>query len=281
MKKWKNLAGAIPMLVWLGVLVGCPLIYVVVLSFATRGPTGLVVFEWSIQNYIRIFDPKHLRIFGLSMGMAALTSLATLLVGYPFAYFTAKLGKRKRMLILLLVMIPFWTSSLLRTYGWIILLQTQGLLNTALQALGLIQEPVRYMYNYGTVLLVTVYMLLPFMILPIFNAVDKLDWAVPEAARDLGAKRSQAFWHIILPLTAPGILGGVTLVFIPAVGLFFISDLLGGAKTMLLGSLIRDQFGSGRNWPFGSALSVLMMLGVMLFIWIYTRLAKGSEGGLF
>jgi len=276
----RQYAPAIPLVVWLGVFVGLPLVYVFVLSFTTRGATGLVEYRFTLDNYMRIFDPMYLRVFGQSLGMAVVTSALTLLIGYPFAYFTAKL-KRMRFIILLLVMIPFWTSSLLRTYGWLVILQTQGVLNSLLQTLGLINEPVRFMYNYGAVQLVTVYMLLPFMILPIYNVVDKLDPAIPEASRDLGATRAQTFLRVTLPLTVPGIVGGVTLVFIPAVGLFFISDLIGGAKTTLIGGLIRDQFGAARNWPFGSALSVMMILGVLLCVWVYSRLSKDSKGGLF
>jgi len=281
MKKIAKIVGAIPMLCWLGVLVGVPLIYVIVLSFMTRGPAGTVVYRFTLENYARIFEPNYLRIFGVSLGTAAATTALTLLIGYPFAFCTAKLPKRTRSFVLLLVMIPFWTSSLLRTYGWIILLQTNGLLNTVLQGIGLLAEPVTYMYTFGSVQLVTVYMLLPFMILPVYNAVDKLDPSLPEASRDLGAKRWETFLRVTLPLTAHGIIGGVTLVFIPAVGLFFISDLLGGAKMMMLGGLIRDQFGSAGNLPFGAAVSVIMMIGVMLCVGLYSSVSKDAEGGLF
>ena len=281
MKKIAKIAGAIPMLCWLGILVGLPLIYVVVLSFLTRGPAGTVIARFTLENYARIFEPNYMRIFVISLGTAAVTTALTLLIGYPFAYATSKLKPRTRSFILLLVMIPFWTSSLLRTYGWIIILQTKGLLNTVLIALGVLTEPVTYMYTFGSVQLVTVYMLLPFMILPVYNAVDKLDPSLREASRDLGAKRWETFLRVTLPLTAHGIVGGVTLVFIPAVGLFFIADLLGGATMTMLGGLIRDQFGSAGNLPFGAAVSVIMMLGVMLCVWLYSHVSKDAEGGLF
>jgi len=281
MKKIAKVAGVIPVFCWLGVLVGVPLIYVLVLSFLTRGPAGTVIARFTLENYARIFEPMFLRIFGISLGTALITTVLTLLIGYPFAYITAKLKPRTRSLLLLLVMIPFWTSSLLRTYGWIILLQTNGLLNTILQGIGLIAEPITYMYTFGSVQLVTVYMLLPFMILPVYNAVDKLDPSLPEASRDLGAKRWETFLRVTLPMTAQGIVGGVTLVFIPAVGLFFIADLLGGATMTMVGGLIRDQFGSAGNLPFGAAISVVMMLGVMLCVGLYSGVSKNSEGGLF
>jgi len=270
------------MLCWFGVLVGCPLIYVFVLSFMSRGPTRNVVFRFTVDNYMRIFDPLYLRIFGVSLAVAVLTSLVTLLIGYPFAYFTAKLNKRLRLIVLLLVMIPFWTSSLLRTYGWMIILQTEGgVLNNVLQFLGLTQTSIRFMYNYGAVLTVTVYMLLPFMILPIYNSVDRLDPSMLEASRDLGARRFETFWRVTLPMTMPGIIGGVTLVFVPAVGMFFISDLIGGGQTTLAGMAIYEQAIKLGDLPAASALSVVMMFVVLLFIGLYARVSKNTEGGLF
>jgi len=281
MKTWRKRIGAVPTLCWMGVLVGCPLMYILVLSFMTRAPGGAVVYRFTMENYARIFDTRNLYMFGVSIGSAVLTSVLALAVGYPFAYFTARLRKRRRVLVLLLVMIPFWTSSLLRTYGWILILQRDGVLNNVLTAMRLIEEPLRMMPSFGAVQLVTVYMLLPFMILPIYNAVDRMDKSLPEASRDLGAKRGQTFWRVTLPLTMPGIVGGVSLVFISSVGMFFVSDLMGGAKVRLLGNMVRDQFTSSSNLPFGAALSVVMMLGVLMCLGLYAAVSKDSDGGIF
>ena len=281
MKKWKDRVGAIPLLCWMGVLVGCPLIYILVLSFMTRAPGGAVVYRFTTENYARILDARNLRMFGVSIGTAMLTSLLALLVGYPFAYYTARLRKRLRGLVLLMVMIPFWTSSLLRTYGWVLILQMDGVLNSVLQALRLIDQPLRMMPSAAAVQFVTVYMLLPFMILPIYNSVDRMDKSLIEASRDLGAKRTKTFWRVTLPLTMPGIAGGVTMVFISAVGMFFVSDLVGGARVRSLGNMVRDQFTSSSNLPFGAALSVVMMLSVLICTVLYAAVSKDSDGGIF
>ncbi len=265
---------------WIAIFILCPLIYVFGLSFLTREPSGNVVFEFTLDNYSRIFSATYFKVFIFSIVIALTTSLFSLLVGYPFAYFVAKLNKKFRFFVVLLVMIPFWTSSLLRTYGWIILLQPIGVINSLLMWIGVINEPLQLMNNYITVLVATIYMLLPFMILPIYNAVEKLDKSLLEASYDLGASRIKTFFNITLPLTLPGIFAGFTLVFIPAVGLFFISDLLGGAKTMLLGNLIRDQFTTARNWPFGGALAIVMLIIVLFFVNLYRKFSK-DLGGLF
>ena len=277
----KKHAAGIPVFIWMGVLVGCPLIYIFVLSFLTRGPSGAVVFQFTLENYARIFEPVNLRIFGESIFAAVATSLVTLLIGYPFAYFTSRLNKKIRLYVLAFVMIAFWTSSLIRTYGWIIILQNNGVFSNLLQFLGVISSPRRFMYSFPSVLLVTVYMFLPFMILPVYNAVEKIDPSLYEASYDLGAGRLKTFAKITLPLSKAGIAGGITLTFIPSVGLYFISDLVGGAKTMLLGNLIKNQMESARNWPFGAALSVVMLVLVLLFIIIYLAVAGDNGEGLF
>lgn len=272
---------SVPIIIWMTLLVGCPLIFVFVLSFLSRDYFGNIEFTFTFENYLRIFDPLYINIFITSIFIALTTALITLLIGYPFAYFTARLKRKTRNLILMLVMIPFWTSSLLRTFGFITLLRNDGIINRILISLNIIQTPITFLYNHTVVMAGTVYMLLPFMILPIYNSVEKLDNSLLEASTDLGAGRFRTFINITLPLTLPGIIGGVTLVFIPAVGLFFISDLLGGSKTMLLGNLIQSQFQSARDWPFGAALSVIMMVGVLLCLVFYNLASKrsGQSGG--
>lgn len=281
MKKLKQNAPAIPILVWIGLLVGIPLIFVVVLSFLSRDNLGNIVFKFTLDNYRRIFDPIYLKVFLNSFLLALLTGVTTLLIGYPVAYFTASLESKKRSLAIALIMLPFWISSLLRTYGWIILLGNTGIINNILLKLNIIKEPLNMMYKFSTTLIGTAYMLIPFMIIAIYNSVDKLDKSLLEASADLGAGRWKTFFNITLPLTIPGIAGGFTLVFIPALGLFFISDLLGGGKTIFLGNIINAQVTKGRNKPLAAAFSVGMIVLVLIILFIYSRVTKDNREGLF
>ncbi|MFY9493744.1 MAG: ABC transporter permease [Limnochordia bacterium] len=281
MERFKQNLLAIPILVWIGIFVGIPLIFVVVISFASRDSLGNIVWEFSLDNYKRMLDPIYLRVFLNSFLLAVLTGVVTLVIGYPVAYITANLPPKKRALSLGLIMLPFWISSLLRTYGWVILLGNSGIINHALMALGIIDQPLPMMYRFGTTLVGTAYMLIPFAIIAVFNSVDKLDRSLLEASYDLGASRVQTFWRITLPLTIPGIAGGFTLVFIPSLGLFFISDLLGGGRTIFLGNLINTQVTRGRNRPLGAAFAVGMFVLVLLVIAIYARTVKENREGLF
>lgn len=281
MKNLKQNALAIPILVWIGLLVGVPLIFVVVLSFLSRDNLGNIVFKFTLENYKRIFDPIYLKVFLNSFLLATLTGLITLLIGYPVAYITANLEPKKRSLAIALIVLPFWISSLLRTYGWIILLGNNGIINNILLALNIIKEPKVMMYKFSTTLIGTAYMLIPFMIIAIFNSVDKLDKSLLEASYDLGASKWETFFNITIPLTIPGIAGGFTLVFIPALGLFFVSDLLGGGKTIFLGNLINTQVTKGRNKPLAAAFSVGMIVLVLIILFIYNRVTKDDGEGLF
>ncbi|NLZ93580.1 MAG: ABC transporter permease [Firmicutes bacterium] len=281
LKKIKQNAPAVPIFVWTGLLVGIPLIYVVVLSFLSRDNLGNVVFEFTLENYKRIFDPVYLKVFYNSFLLAALTGLITLFIGYPVAYFTANLEPKRRSLAMGLIILPFWISSLLRIYGWIILLGNKGLINNLLLKFNIIKEPLIMMYNFGTTLVGTAYMLIPFMIIALFNSVDKLDRSLLEASYDLGASKWKTFFNITLPLTMPGIAGGFILVFIPSLGLFFISDLLGGGKNVFLGNLINAQVTKGRNKPLAAAFSVGMIVLVLIVLYIYNRITKDKKEGLF
>ena len=209
--------------------------------------------------------------------MAFITCFITLILGYPFAYFVANIKSRFRLLVLLLVMIPFWTSSLLRTYGLKVLLNTNGVINSLLLWLGAIDSPIKFMNTRFAVMVGMVYMLLPLMIFPVYNAIAKLDRSLIEASYDLNAGKFVTFAKITLPLTLSGIIGGLTLVFIPAVGLFFISDLLGGSTVMLIGNLINNQINSARNWPFGAALAVVLLLITLGMVFAYSRTSKNME----
>jgi spermidine/putrescine transport system permease protein len=280
-KSLKQNAPAIPIFVWIGLLVGTPLIFVVGISFLSRDNLGNIVFTFTLENYKRMFDPVYLKVFLNSFFLATLTGLITLLIGYPVAYITAGLKSRKRSLAIALIILPFWISSLLRTYGWIILLGNTGIINNILLSLNIIEKPFVMMYKFSTVLIGTAYMLIPFMIIAIFNSVDKLDKSLLEASYDLGAGKLKTFFKITIPLTIPGIAGGFALVFIPALGLFFISDLLGGGKTMFLGNLINTQITKGRNKPLAAAFSVGMIALVLIILFIYNRLTKDNKEGLF
>lgn len=266
-----------PLYVFTIVFVALPMVYLLVLSFLTRADTWGVVGELTMDNYAKIFKPVYLRTFVESFQLAALTTLFTLLVGYPFGYFMARLQARAKKLMMLLVVVPFWTSALMRMYGWIIMFRSNGLIDKLLMGLGATQEPLRLLYTYPAVLVGMVYSLLPFMILAVYSSTEKMDWTLVEAARDLGATRFQAFWTVTVKMTLPGILSGVVLVFIPSMGLFFIADILGGGKVMLVGNLIQNQLQSARDWPFAAALAVVLMVFTSLMIWLYRRVTKVKD----
>ena len=281
MKRIKQNLPAFPILGYLLLLVGIPLLLVVILSFLTRDSLGNIIFEFTPDNYRKMFDPVYLRVFLNSFSLALFTGLITLLVGYPVAYFTAGLEQKRRSFVILLIMLPFWISSLLRTYGWTILLGKEGLINNVLMFFNIIDQPLNMMYKFGTVLTGTAYMLVPFMIISIYNSVDKLDRSLLEASYDLGGGKWKTFFNITLPLTTPGIARGFTLVFIPALGLYYISDLLGGGNTMFLGNLINNMATRGRNRPLASAFAVGMILLVLLVLFIYGRVTKSGKESLY
>ncbi len=280
--KLKQNAPAIPILVWIGFLVGVPLVFVIVLSFLSRDSMGNVVVQFTLSNYKKMFAPIYLKIFFNSFLLATLTGLITLVIGYPVAYFTSNLSPKKKSLSIALIMLPFWISSLLRTYGWIILLGKTGIINNVLLKLNIIQTPFNMMYKFGTILVGTAYMLVPFMIIAIYNSVDKLDQSLLEASYDLGASKARTFFNVTLPLTLPGIAGGFTLVFIPSLGLFFISDLLGGGMNLFLGNVINAQVTKGRNKPLAAAFSIGMIVLVLIILGLYGKITKDKKGeGLF
>ncbi len=269
----------IPLYLWSVVLVALPLLYVVGVSFFARGATWGVSDTLTLDNYRMLFDPTYLKVFGRSILISAETSAIALLLGYPFAYCMAKSSPKRRTMLMVLVIVPFWTSALIRTYGWMILLRADGPINTFLQRLGFIDRPLKLLYSQGAVMLGFVYTMLPFMILPCYTAIERMDWRTVEAARDLGASPSRAFLTVTLPLTSPGILSGFTLTFVPSMGLFFISDLMGGSKTVIIGNLIQDQLLRARNTPFGAALAVAMLVFTALVLWLQRR--AGGEPNLF
>ena len=257
---WKAWALLAPMVGWLLLFVVVPALILLVYSFCERDELGGVVFTFTLENYERVFDPVYLRIFGRSIWYAALTTAICAVGGYPVAYYIARVGESLRNKLLLLVMVPFWTSFLIRTYAWITILKQEGLLNGLVQAMNPALDPFNLLYTPTAVVIGLVYAYLPFMILPIYGSAEKLDNSLIEAAYDLGAGPVRAFSSVIVPLTMPGIAAGTLLVFVPSIGMFAITDLMGGAKVPMIGNVIQNQFRLANNWPFGAALGVVFML---------------------
>ena len=266
-----------PVVLWLLTFVAAPLVYILVISFMKKGTYGGVVPDFNLQNYLRIYDPLYLKIFLVSIIIAFVTTVLCLLLGYPFAYIIARASDRNKNILLSLIMLPFWTNSLIRTYGWIILLRTNGTFNTLLLSAHLISKPLQMLYTNGAVMIGMVYTLFPFMVLPLYSSIEKLDSSLLEAAKDLGARPRRAFWRVTLPLTVPGIFAGSIQVFIPTLGYFFISDLLGGGNSILVGNLIRNQFLAARDWPFGAALSMLLIGFTIVLMRLYKYFGGSLE----
>lgn len=259
---------------WLMVFVFLPNIMIIATSFLTRDDANLVEMVFTLDNYYRLFDPMYAEVLLHSINMAVVATLACLLLGYPFAYFLAKMPKKIQPLMLFLLIVPFWTNSLIRIYGLKIFLSTKGYFNEFLLWIGLIDKPLRIIYTPEAVVLGLVYILLPFMVLPLYSSIEKLDKPCLEAARDLGANKFQTFIRIIIPLTMPGIIAGCLLVMLPAMGLFFVADLMGGAKNLLIGNVIKSQFLNIRDWPFGAATSICLTLVMGLMLFVYYRAVK-------
>ena len=260
-----------PALLWLVLFFAVPLVIVFVYSFLTRGTYGQVIWDFNLGNYVRVFDSLYVRIFLRSLRVAALTTVLCLAVGYPLGYFIARRGPRRRGILLLLLVVPFWTNFLVRTYAWRVILSNEGPINSLLMGLGLTNRPVPMLFTEFAVLVGLVYSYLPEMVLPIYAAVERLDFNLVQAAHDLYANDFQAFRRVILPLTMPGILAGSILVFIPCLGAFVTPDILGGARTVMLGNLIQQQFLTARDWPFGSAVSFVLMAVMLVGTLIYFR----------
>lgn len=266
-----------PVTIWMIGFLIIPLIFVIIVSFFKRGIYGGIEYQFTTENYKKLINPIYFKILGDSLLIALATTALCLLFGYPFAYFIAMAKKKYRSLLLLLIIIPFWTNSLVRTYAWILLLRTEGIINQYLMKFGIISHPLTMLYNDFAVLLGLVYTLFPFMVLPLYASIEKLDKSYLQAASDLGAKPWRTFTKITLPLTMPGVVAGSLLVFIPTLGYFFIPDLMGGSKSMLISNLIKNQFFTARNWPFGAAVSIILILITFVLIGLYVKLAGGTK----
>lgn len=267
----------LPLYAFTIVFVAGPLLYMVAISFATNKEGYGVLWQFTADNYRKIFDPVYLETFRQSLKLAFTSVIIIMLLGYPFGYFMARLSGPWKNRLMALLLIPFWVNSLIRLYGWIIILQTKGALNGFLLKLGLIEEPLKILYSYPAVLIGMIYTLLPFMILSVYASAEKMDWSLVEAAMDLGASPAQAFFTVTFKMTLPGLLSGMILTFIPSMGLFFIADILGGNKIVLVGSLIQDQMTRGSNWPFAAALAVTLTVLTTLIIYLYRRITHVSE----
>jgi len=279
-----------PAVIMLAVFFVLPLMLVPVASLMEANPWGGVRPNFSTAAYVQIlleedfsgnwhFQDAYLRILLRSVAIAAVTAFLCLLVGFPVAYVIAMQPKSRQGFLLLLVTVPFWTNLLVRTYCWIMILRDEGLINHGLEAVGLIDAPLRLLYTNGAIAIGLLYTFLPFMVLPIYNSVERIDRSLIEAAHDLYAGRLATLRRVVLPLARPGIISGVVLVFVPALGSFVAPALLGGGKHLMIGSLIQMQFGNARNWPFGAAMSlVLLLLAFGFLLWLYRRRRQGSVG---
>ena len=277
-----GLAGLLaPVTIWLGLFFLVPLLLILAYSFGTSGIYGGITLGFNPSNYLKVFDPLYLEIIGRTFFIAALNTLLCLALGYPLAYFIVFKGRRWRNALVLLVMVPFWTSLLIRAYAWVVILGGNGIANRTLQFLGITDEPLTLIFTPEAVLMGMVYSYLPFMILPLYAALEKFDTRLKEAAQDLGASRWHTFWRVTFPLSLPGVIAGSILVFIPSAGEFVIPDLLGGSRTVMTGNLIQNQFLQARDWAFGSALSVLLavlLLGAIMFY--VRRVGTDKLGGI-
>ena len=272
---------ALPMALWAALFVGVALIYIIALSLVEKNGAYQAGGEFTLDNYARLLDPQYLKVMLNSLRLAFLTTVFSLLLGYPFAYFMARATGKKRAWLLILVIAPFWTNALIRMYGWKILLGANGPLNQLLLALGLTQKPLKLLYTEGAVLLGMVYGMIPFVILPVYSGLERMDWSVADAARDLGASPVRTFWTVTFCMTLPSALAGCVLTFLPSVGLFFISDILGGANTVLWGNLVHDELLKSRDTPFAAALSVVLLMLTMLVIFVYHRAGGRNEEMVF
>lgn len=256
-----------------------PLLLVFAISLASRGPYGGVEWTFSLDNYAMVVDPLYLRIYGRSLWLAVATTVICLVIGYPLAYYIARSSARWQGIWLLIIIIPFWTNFLVRTYAWMFILRTEGLFNTVLLKIGFIHSPFDILYTDAAVLIGLVYGYLPFMVLPMYAAIERLNPSLVEAAWDLYADKWSVFWRVVFPLTKTGVIAGCIMVFIPSIGAYITPDLLGGARTMMIGNLIQHEFLVIRDWPFGSAVSFVLMMGVLFGVTVYLKKGGGFEGG--
>lgn len=266
-----------PVTLWLVFFVAIPLVYVLIMSFCSIDKNYNIVYGFTAENYQRLWDTDYLQIYGQSLIIAFFTTAICILLAYPFSFIISRAKGKKKAILYMLVIIPFWTNSLIRIYGWKTFLGTTGWLNTLLQTLHITNTSIDFLFSQGTTVLGMVYCLFPFMVLPLYTAIEKLDNSLLEASADLGGKKAATFLRIILPLTASGIFSGTIMVFIPCLGYFFVSNILGGGNSDVIGNLIERQFGKGNNWPLGASLSIILIVITLLLVKLYQKCGGNME----
>lgn len=267
----------LPVIIYTVFLIALPILYIFIISFFKSDSYGGMIKTFTLMNYLELFNLSYVKIFLQSILIAIITTGICILISYPFVLAISHKSKRMQQVLTTLVMIPFLTNSLIRMYGWIVLLRKYGVINQFLMGINLIESPLSLMYNNLGIIIGMVYTLIPFMILPLNSSVSTINKSLLEAASDLGASKWETFKNIILPQTLPGLFNGSLMVFTPALGYFFIVDVLGGGKIMILGNLIKNQFLTARNWPLGSAISVFIILITALIILVYRKLGGKME----
>ncbi|MFR7984614.1 ABC transporter permease [Zhenpiania hominis] len=263
-----------PISIWMLIFILLPMLYILFISFMTRDVYGNIEYTFTLDNYKEMFQPLYLSVIGKSIKMAFITTVICLVVGYPLAYYIASKPSKTAAKLLMLVMIPYWTSSLVRLFSINQLGMPNGFINLILLKLGIISEPINFLFSDGIVIVGLLIAMLPFSVLPLYSSIEKLDKSLLEASKDLGAKPAKTFFKVTVPLTMPGIVGCVLLVFIPSLGMYYVPEMLGGGKVMLIGTLIKNQFLMTKNWPFGASLAILLILITLAMMWIYTRVGK-------
>lgn len=267
-----------PGLLYVTAFMSIPLLLIFIYSFFTRGRFGGIVWEFTFDNYARLFEPVYLKVFGTSIVIAGATTILAIALGYPTAYAITRLPSKWRTVALVLVVLPFWTNFLIRTYAWIILLNSEGPVNQTLISMGVIGAPVGLLYTPGAVIVGLLYAYLPLVILPVYASIERLDRQLLEAASNLGANRIQTFFDVTLPLTLPGTMIGAIFVFVPSMGNFVVPELLGGGKTVMVGNLIRDQFLEARDWPFGAVIALFVVALLVALFAIQAAISRRING---
>lgn len=270
-----------PSMLWLFIFFLIPLGIMLIYSFCehtySSDMRAGVSWSFTFENYLNAFDKSYLQAIIRSFWIATVNTIICLIVGYPIAYYISHRKPRFKNALLILVIIPFWTNFIVRTYAWMVILRENGLINAILSKMGLINDPLQMLFTNGAVITGLVYGYLPFMILPLYASIEKVNPSLLEASYDLGANRFQTFFKVMLPLTMPGIIAGSILVFVPTLGAFVTPDLLGGAKVMMIGNIIQNQYTKVRNWPFGSALSFILLNAVLAMLFLYVKFGTSQE----
>lgn len=268
-----------PYILWTILFTIVPLLIILIFSLSASSKIGNLSMDFTLDRYVQFFEPIYADVFFRSIKLSLYSTAFCLILGYPVAYIIANKKMKMRNFLILFIILPQWTNFLLRTYAWMSILKDNGPINAFLINIGLIKEPLTLLYTDGAVLMGMVYNFLPYMILPIYTVILKIDKAYVEAARDLGASGSTTFRKIILPLSMPGIVSGIIMVFMPAISTFVISDLLGGGHSMLMGNLIQNQFLAARNWQFGSAISMILIFIILITMLVLNKYSSSDKGG--